>query len=108
MFKQILLYFASTYSSVSGIHDGPPLHDPLAVFAVLEPDRFDDRSGERWRVSVDTSDGERTGDTTAMLVEKESGEEGVRIPRSVNLGRFWGAVDNALGAAEEATKDAML
>ena len=108
MFKQILLYFASTYSSVSGIHDGPPLHDPLAVFAVLEPDAFEDRNGARWRVNVDTSDGERAGETTAVLEEKESGEEGVRIPRGVDLGRFWGAVDNALGAAEEATKDAML
>ena len=113
MFKQILLYFASTYSSVSGIHDGPPLHDPLAVFAVLEPDAFEDRGGERWRVCVDTSDGERAGETTAVLAERNlygnhSGEEGVRIPRSVDLGRFWGAVNNALGAAEDATKDAML
>lgn len=113
MFKQILLYFASTYSSVSGIHDGPPLHDPLAVFAVLEPDAFGDRGGERWRVDVNTNNGERAGETTAVLVEESSSEstnkeEGVRIPRAVDLGRFWGAVDNALGAAEHATKDATL
>ena len=112
MFKQILLYFASTYSSVSGIHDGPPLHDPLAVFAVLEPDAFDDRGDERWRVNVDTSNGERAGETTAVPLGTDTNgdairEEGVRIPRSVHLGRFWDAVDNALRAAEDATKNTM-
>ena len=98
-FKQILLYYASTYSEHSGIHDGPPLHDPLAVFAVLEPDAFDDCGGERWDISVDVGDGERAGETVAT--PRGDGRVGdVRIPRSVDLGRFWQAVDHALGVVE--------
>lgn len=105
MFKQILLYFASTYSEHSGIHDGPPLHDPLAVFAVLEADAFDDWGGERWDVSVDCSEGPRAGETVAVSVRRQEGDElvggGVKIPRSVDLKRFWGAVDDALSAVEK-------
>jgi len=109
MFKQILLYFASTYSEHSGIHDGPPLHDPLAVFAVLEADAFDDWGGERWVVSVDCSEGPRAGETVAVPVQRQEGNEavggGVKIPRSVDLKRFWGAVDDALSAVEKKLND---
>jgi uridine nucleosidase len=98
MFKQTLLYFAQTYSLHSGIHDGPPLHDPLAVSAVLEPDTFDDGGGERWHVTVDCGD-EKLGETVVVPLEGNKGN--VRIPRAVDLEKFWSSVNDALTAAEQ-------
>lgn len=98
MFKQVMLYFADTYSQHSGIHDGPPLHDPLAVYAVLEPDAFDDRGWERWDVKVDCSEGERAGETVAVPSDRQG--HGVKIPRAVELTRFWSSIDKALAGAE--------
>lgn len=66
---------------------------------MLEPDAFNDAGGERWDVTVDVSDGERAGETVAKP-RGAGGEGGVRIPRSVNLGRFWEVVDHALGVVE--------
>lgn len=33
----LLSFFAATYRTVFGFHDGPPLHDPLAVLFVIAP-----------------------------------------------------------------------
>lgn len=108
MYREVMLFFASTYDKHFGISDGPPLHDPLAVYAVLEPGRFDDRGGERFHVRVvleeprlDEAHGvqDRTGQTIAEA--KPKGEVGVRVPRGVDLDAFWEAIDQALARVEK-------
>ncbi|MCJ1313235.1 Uridine nucleosidase 1 [Agyrium rufum] len=124
LFYELLLFFASTYARVFNITAGPPLHDPLAVAIVLFDEgidaalAFDDRSGERWAVDVVTDgahggggdgtqggEGEKddesgqVGRTVARAVEV--GKGGVRIPRGLNVDRFWAIVDDCLGRAEE-------
>ena len=42
LFREIMVFFASTYAEVFDIRDGPPVHDPLAVLAALQPQLFDD------------------------------------------------------------------
>jgi uridine nucleosidase len=85
------------------------LHDPLAVAAALYPALFDAAGGERFQVEIVTEgvhDEEKKyvgqlGRTKAVLVGK--GEEGVRIPRALEVGGFWELVEGALGRAGSVT-----
>lgn len=120
MLVELLMFFAGTYRDVFGIGEGPPLHDPLAVAAVLGGEGeggvefldTDPVTGERerWEVQVvtegtyeDAKAGRtRTGQTVVRRVE--GGGEGVRIPRGVDVEGFWRVVGECIERAEEANK----
>jgi len=118
MFVELLNFFGDTYAAVFGIREGPPLHDPLAVAAILDGipeheipfyDHVIGQNGrkERYEVSVITGGtheqalkGETaTGRTIAKLLEK--GEGGIKIPRSLNVQRFWAILEQCLKRADE-------
>lgn len=118
MLVELLNFFGHTYDTVFGITAGPPLHDPLAVAAVLdgmseyEIPFYDHEPGhegrkERYEVSViaegtheQALKGEtETGRTIVKLLEK--GEGGVKIPRGLNVPRFWGILEECLERADE-------
>ncbi|KAK0656631.1 Inosine/uridine-preferring nucleoside hydrolase domain-containing protein [Cercophora newfieldiana] len=122
MLVELLMFFAKTYADVFGITAGPPLHDPLAVAAILS-DISDEEHGipfydydpasasgtppkrERYEVTVvtegsyeDAQAGARTGQTIAKLLPE--GEEGVRIPRGLDIWRFWWALEECVERAD--------
>jgi uridine nucleosidase len=96
------------------------LHDPLAVAAILtgigEPHEIPfydydpaSESGmaqrERFEVTVvtegtyeDADAGARTGQITARLLPP--GEEGVRIPRSLDVAMFWKVIEECVERAD--------
>ena len=105
LYKEILTFFAQTYSDVFGLTEGPPAHDPLAVAAVLAPDLFLDNGGERYAVKVITegehgssehvrSGASQCGRTVATLLP--ANEPGVRIPRSLEKEKLWRMLDDCL------------
>jgi uridine nucleosidase len=120
MLVELVTYFAATYSSVFGL-PSPPLHDPLAVAAILtslpashpsaipfydRPPSAPSTAHERFAVTVVT-DGTaeeamagltQTGRTIATLLP--GGEPGVRIPRGLDVGRFWEVLEECLERAE--------
>ncbi|KAM3563516.1 hypothetical protein MY1884_001214 [Beauveria asiatica] len=119
MLVELLYFFANTYADVFGITEGPPLHDPLAVAAVLTgtPDEisFHDwdaerseapRYDERFDVSVvtigvfeDARDGKaETGRTVGTLLPR--GQPGVRIPRSLDVAKFWSVIEDCVERAD--------
>ncbi|KAG7292564.1 hypothetical protein NEMBOFW57_002599 [Staphylotrichum longicolle] len=126
MLVELLMFFAKTYSDVFGITEGPPLHDPLAVAAVLSGlgDQHEipfcdcDPAGEpglaqreRFEVTVVTEGtyeearaGARTGQITARLLPP--GEEGVRIPRSLDIPLFWKVLEECVSRADAANAEA--
>ncbi|KAK4176322.1 putative uridine nucleosidase [Triangularia setosa] len=128
MLVELLFFFAKTYADVFGITEGPPLHDPLAVAAVLSgleegPHKIpfyehDPAVGagiapqrERYEVGVategsyeDAKAGARTGQITARLLPP--GEEGVRIPRGLDLEVFWRVLEECISRADEANERA--
>lgn len=122
MLVELLMFFAGTYRDVFGIEEGPPLHDPLAVAAVLGAEgeggvEFVDRdpvTGERERFEVrvvtegtyeDAKAGRtRTGQTVVRRLA--GGEEGVRIPRGVDVEGFWRVMGECIERAEEANRAA--
>ncbi len=118
MLVELLNFFGHTYATVFGITDGPPLHDPLAVAAVFdgmaeyEIPFYDHEKGqesrkERYQVSINTEGtheqavrGEtQTGRTVVKLLE--DGEVGARIPRGLNVQRFWTILEECLQRADE-------
>lgn len=117
MLLELLTFFAKTYADVFGITAGPPLHDPLAVAAILDgiagvkipfydyTDASPERK-ERYQVDVIT-DGTHeealagkteTGRTVVRLLPE--GEEGVKIPRGLDVARFWGVLEECLSSAD--------
>lgn len=122
MLVELLYFFASTYSSKFGLTEGPPLHDPLAVAVALdgitgvEIPFFDyqakdgEREIERYQVEVivdgthvNSVAGEtEMGRTVATLLAK--GEEGVKIPRGLDVERFWTVLEECLKAADDTNR----
>ncbi len=111
MLHDLLTFFSHTYLNVFDLTAGPPLHDPIAVAVLLfdqarEDLRFDDRGGERWQVEVVTeglhSDLEeergQVGRTVATKVTGSGG--GVRIPRGLDVQRFWTMIEQCVQRAE--------
>jgi uridine nucleosidase len=117
MLVELLTFFAHTYADIFGITGGPPLHDPLAVAAVLddigeyeipfddsEPHAGLDRA--RYEVAIVTNGtheqalrGEtETGRTCVHLLGR--GDEGVKIPRGLDVARFWSVMEECVRRAD--------
>ena len=103
-----------------GLEDGPPLHDPIAVALVLTDIcgdmpfyDWDDRKSispkhhERFEVTVVTEGSideavagrKETGRTIAKLLAP--GNEGVRIPRGLDIDEFWKVIEQCIERADE-------
>ncbi|RFU31311.1 Ribosylpyrimidine nucleosidase/Uridine nucleosidase, partial [Scytalidium lignicola] len=114
----LLTFFAKTYAEVFGIIEGPPLHDPLAVAVILDGisdieipfyDTVDDNGKsriERYEVEVVTEGtleearlGSQLGRTIVRLLPE--GEEGVKIPRELDVKRFWTVLEECVERADE-------
>lgn len=101
-----MAFFAGTYAEVFSITEGPPLHDPLAVAAAYDHDIFDDRGGERFQVDIVTEgihsmNQSEVGELGRTKVTKlPGGQGGCRIPRGVDLAKFWGSIESALKRAD--------
>lgn len=107
MFHELFVYVAGTYENAWGMDEGAPLHDPLAVAFVLadHPDPkyridFNDNNGERWNLDVVLS-GLEEGRTVVTKVE--TGMQGVFIPRSLDVNKFWLTLEACMARADEKT-----
>lgn len=106
-----------------GIKEGPPLHDPIAVAAVLigtsdeipfsdwhEEKSTHPRHNERFEVTVVTdgtfeeakAGSSQTGRTIAKALP--AGAEGVRIPRGLDVNVFWKEIEACVSRADEVNK----
>jgi uridine nucleosidase len=116
MLVELLTFFTTTYKDVFGIVS-PPLHDPLAVAAILDGtvgeipfyDTKGERKNERFDVRVvtegthlDAKNGAQTGRTIAKLLPED--ESGVKIPRGLDIKRFWSVLEDCLERADRVNK----
>jgi uridine nucleosidase len=112
LFWQVLCYFTDTYAEVFALTQGPPLHDPLAVAAILEPAIFGTAGhgeSEFFKISIVTEgahdiDVSKVGELGRTKVELlPAGTKGVRIPRSVDVANFWLMIEDCLKIADGKT-----
>lgn len=111
MLHELLNFFAATYDRVFGLKEGPPLHDPIAVAAVLPTQQI----GWEWEevgVKVITVEGDDLGRTVKIVPdstevrENELGGKGVekhvkiRVPRKVEVEAFWKVMLEAVDQAD--------
>lgn len=111
MLLELLNFFAATYERVFGLKEGPPLHDPIAVAAVIptEQIRYD---WEEVGIKVICEEGEHLGQTVKLvpnsedLRENELGHSGiekhvkVKVPKKVEVPAFWNVMLEAVEKAD--------
>jgi len=109
MLFELLTYFSETYANMFNITTGPPLHDPLAVAAVLPTDEIK-WDMEEVRVEV-VCHGEETGRTVKRYDAPEvretmlggGGRDAttlVKIPRSLDVDAFWKVILDMISKAD--------
>ncbi|KAF3769028.1 hypothetical protein M406DRAFT_98856 [Cryphonectria parasitica EP155] len=131
MLVELLMFFAKTYKDMFGIIEGPPLHDPLAVAAVLTGTPweipFDPASSsfasssstppnphERFDVKVVTEgtheEAQRTGSSSQLgrtiATPLPAGQDGVKIPRGLDIPMFWRVLEECVQRADQANEEA--
>ncbi|EPS44290.1 hypothetical protein H072_1725 [Dactylellina haptotyla CBS 200.50] len=119
MLHDLLMFFAATYARVFDMNDGPPLHDPLAVAALL-PESFG-LGFEFEEASVEVVlHGKEIGRTIMRKPEEmadanrheglellKDGEEGseltgvkVKVGKRVDVVKFWELIMQVVGSAD--------
>lgn len=109
---EILTFFAQSYVEWFDVHEGPPLHDPLAVAALFgySSGIYDD-NGERYEVKVVTDGAHSSldvvrGQVGRTVVKKIEGSRndrtaGVRIPRKLHTHAFWEVLEQCARTADK-------
>ena len=96
--RGVLLFFSETYASEFGFHEGPPLHDPLAVFAALWPACV---TKTRVRVDVGTVSPLCTGQTIVDWRGQTGREANAWVVSDADFDAFWGELARSIDAADE-------
>jgi uridine nucleosidase len=109
---EILKFFAQSYVEWFDVHEGPPLHDPLAVAALFGYDAgIFDEDGDRYDVSVVTDGAHspldsvrgQVGRTVVKKIDESrlASAGGVRIPRKLHTHLFWDVLEQCAMTADE-------
>lgn len=113
MLHDLLTFFSKTYVEVFGITDGPPLHDPVALAAILPTDEIS-WDIETVRVHVSCNDDDQVGRTLKRPRNQEVNEVRgeqlgapgelvetlVKIPRSCDVTAFWSVILTSVAQAD--------
>lgn len=93
---ELLEFFCRTNAEVFGMPDGP-LHDPVAVAAVAEPDTV---QRVHTRIDVELVGTETAGATSVDLGEVLDREPNAWVATSLDVERFWESMGESIGRLE--------
>lgn len=97
--RGVLLFFADSYASTFGFRDGPPLHDPLAVFAATRSTTI---TKTRVRVDVETASPLCSGQTIIDWRAQTGRPPNAWVVTGADFDEFWAEVARAIDAADRA------
>ncbi|KAH9994141.1 uridine nucleosidase [Russula compacta] len=63
----LISFFKTTYKTTFGFMDGPPLHDPLTIAYISQPELF---TGRRYRVDVELTGTHTSGETVVDVRDR--------------------------------------
>ncbi|KAH3679602.1 hypothetical protein WICMUC_000834 [Wickerhamomyces mucosus] len=89
LIHDLMIFFAETYKERQGFSKGPPVHDPIAVYLLLNEYnllKFVDQSFKYEYLNLNVSE-EQNENEGQILYEKDS--EGVKVVFNVNVEQFW-------------------
>ncbi|CCK69556.1 trifunctional uridine nucleosidase/nicotinamide riboside hydrolase/nicotinic acid riboside hydrolase KNAG_0C04540 [Huiozyma naganishii CBS 8797] len=106
LYYQLFEFFKKTYKDVQGFQDGPPLHDPMTLFPLLQFYNADDAEAigfkfKRLDIGVVTDLEDLDAGKTFVLKEHAvDGEQGTIVGTDINLKVFWEQILHCLDKAE--------
>ena len=100
MLNELLCFFAGTYATVFNMTEGPPLHDPLAVAAVLPLEPPSDEIPQvpttlqggivwHWEYVKVVVEAHGVGVGQTLKHAPAAGETVVRVATSIEVTKFW-------------------
>ncbi|RDL36807.1 Uncharacterized protein BP5553_06159 [Venustampulla echinocandica] len=105
MFHELIMFYGSSYANDTEIKTGPPLHDALAVAALLFSHADStlnidilDNGQEKWNIDV-VLEGEQIGRTVIV----PSTGQGSIVPRSMDMDKFWKVLGQCMARADKVT-----
>lgn len=96
--RNLLLFFAKTYRDVFAFREGPPLHDPVALYYCLAPEAFATRL---YRVDVECAGTHTRGQTVVDIWNQTQRAPNVHVCERVDVDAFW---NDMLAAIQRASK----
>lgn len=97
LFVDLLLFFRSTYKEVF-FFESPPLHDPLAVAAAIDPSLFEFK---HVHVDIETQSEFASGQTICDMYGITRKPRNVHLALKVNVPQFWNLLLEAFVKANE-------
>jgi inosine-uridine nucleoside N-ribohydrolase len=95
--RDLLLFFRNTYRDVFGF-EHPPLHDPLAVFYVLQPDLFKTKA---MHVAIECGSALSRGQTVCDFYGRSGFSPNAEVALEVDVQSFWSEMLGCLNRAEQ-------
>ncbi|HKH09221.1 MAG TPA: nucleoside hydrolase, partial [Agromyces sp.] len=90
---ELLEFFCRTNGEVFGMHDGP-LHDPVAVAVLADPECVD---LVHTRLDVELVGSETVGATSVDLDGMLAREANAWVATGLDVDRFWAGIESAYG-----------
>lgn len=104
-FYELIMFYGGSYARDTDLKQGPPLHDALAVAAVMF-NHDNNGIGIQAKETADTSwsidvilSGKQLGRTVVYPLEMK----GTSIPSSIEFAKFWEMLEDCLDNADKAT-----
>ncbi|OMJ09903.1 Inosine-uridine-preferring nucleoside hydrolase-like protein [Smittium culicis] len=96
MVKELMLFFKDSYAKTFGFNNGPPLHDPLAVYYLTNRASFEEKL---MRVDVECGNGMCAGQTVCDIWEYSTAQKNCYVTSKVDVESFWEAMINSMALA---------
>lgn len=111
LFVELLLFFEKTYKDVFNFQNGPPLHDPLAVAYVIDPDLFETKfmrvdvevqsSLTRYKPPTQTFLHMISGQTVCDVYGMTGRPANIHLAMKADRNKFWELMMNAFAEANK-------
>lgn len=108
MFYELFQFFQQSYKDSQGFKDGPPIHDPMTLYALLELYGWESNDVIQFmykRLELDVIEDLESPNVGKVIVTKEnlntSGNKGVMVGYEINLSYYWSQFFDCLDEAEK-------